>query len=285
MLDRAYMAIASIKNDLQKRLAYYTDEMREAILWEQQIAGQLPSALRERIILPYLQAQVNTRGEVEGAEVLCRWDHTPQGILLPENFIEILEKNGLIVQLDEYMWECACQILKTWKEKNKRHLYLSVNISPKDFFFIDVATTIINLVKKYKIEPKSLRLEITESVIMDDLKRTLPIINKLRKAGFIIEMDDFGSGYSSLNMLKDLPVDILKMDMVFLEHTEHLDRARTILKYLIEMAKHLSIPVITEGVETKEQMEFLTDVGCDMFQGFYFSKPISVLEFEKTYLK
>lgn len=285
MIDRACMAISSIKHSGQSHLAYYTNSMRDKILWEQQIAGQLNGAIQEKMIMPYLHAQVNTEGKVEGAEVLCRWDRTERGLLLPDNFIEILERNGLIVKLDQFMWESACQILRNWNEKELGSLYLSVNISPKDFYFIDVASTIINMVKRYKLEPQRLRLEITETSIMKDLKQTLPAIDRLRKAGFIIEMDDFGSGYSSLNMLKDLPVDVLKMDMVFLEETKHQDRARTILRYLIEMANSLQIPVITEGVEAKEQLDFLTSVGCKMFQGFYFSKPITVEEFEKTYLQ
>ena len=138
-----------------------------------------------------------------------------------------------------------------------------------------------SLVKKYDIDPKMLRLEITESIMMTDIEMKLQIIDKLRKDGFIVEMDDFGSGYSSLNLLKDMPVDILKIDMVFLRKTRDADRARIILQQIINMAQKLIIPVITEGVETEEQVGFLTDMGCEMFQGYYFARPIPLDEFEK----
>ncbi|MCR5725070.1 MAG: EAL domain-containing protein [Treponema sp.] len=283
MFDRAFMAIESIKNDLQRRIAYYTDDMRNILLWEQQLTSQLDTAMRDNLIIPYLQPQVDTDGKVEGAEVLCRWDHTPQGIMVPENFIGILERNGMIVKLDYFMWESACKILKKWSLNGKGNFYLSVNISPKDFYFIDVYETIIGLVEKYGIEPERLRLEITETVMMTDSKNKFQLIDRLREHGFIVEMDDFGSGYSSLNMLKDLPVDIIKFDMLFLSHTEHSDRARTILRHLFAMANQLEIPVITEGVETQEQANFLAELGCNMFQGFFFSKPITLEAFEKTY--
>ena len=283
MFDRAYMAIESIKTDLQKRIAYYTGEMRDILLWEQQLTTHLDGAMRDNLIMPYLQPQVDTDGKVEGAEVLCRWDHTPQGIMVPENFIGILERNGMIVKLDYFMWESACKILKAWTARGKGNFYLSVNISPKDFYFIDVYEAITTLVEKYGIEPERLRLEITETVMMTDSELKFKIIERLRDRGFVVEMDDFGSGYSSLNMLKDLPVDIIKFDMLFLAETVHKERARTILRYMFEMANQLEIPVITEGVETQEQADFLAALGCNMFQGFFFSKPITLEAFEHTY--
>lgn len=283
MFDRAFMAIESIKHDIQTRLAYYTDEMRDILLWEQQLTTQLDDAMRDNLIMPYLQPQVDTDGRVEGAEVLCRWDHTPQGIMVPENFIGILERNGMIVKLDCFMWESACRILKDWTSRGKGNFYLSVNISPKDFYYIDVYKTITSLVEKYDIEPERLRLEITETVMMTDSALKFEIIDRLRDRGFVVEMDDFGSGYSSLNMLKDLPVDIIKFDMLFLSHTEHSERARTILQHMFAMANQLEIPVITEGVETQEQADFLAELGCNMFQGFFFSRPVTLEAFEKTY--
>ena len=142
----------------------------------------------------------------------------------------------------------------------------------------------MKLIEKYELDAKNLRLEITESVVMNDIEQKLLVINKLRSAGFLIEMDDFGSGYSSLNLLKDLPVDILKLDMVFLKETRNPERAKIILQEIINMARKLIIPVISEGVETEEQVSFLSDMGCGMFQGYYFAKPISLEEFEEKYL-
>ncbi|MDE5589599.1 MAG: EAL domain-containing protein, partial [Acetatifactor sp.] len=163
--------------------------------------------------------------------------------------------------------------------------HISVNISPKDFYFADIYKVFTGLVEKYEISPRNLRLEITESAIMSDFEKQLVLIQRLQEYGFLVEMDDFGSGYSSLNMLKDMPVNTLKVDMGFLRQTDHQERSRTILKMIISLSKQLGMEVITEGVETKEQVDFLTDIGCDVFQGYYFAKPMPVSEFEKKYFE
>ncbi|MCR4587037.1 MAG: EAL domain-containing protein [Lachnospiraceae bacterium] len=282
MMDRAFLAIAGIKNDLEKRVGYYTDQIRDDILWEQRISGTLEEALRNGDVVPYLQAQIGAGGKVEGAEVLVRWNHVSEGFLSPARFIPILEKNGMIVNMDRYIWEYACKILAHWKSLGRTDLYLSVNISPKDFYFLNIYETFVDLVEKYRLDPRSLRLEITETIIISDIKHRLQTIMKLREYGFILEMDDFGSGYSSLSMLKDLPIDILKIDMKFLYQTQAPQRGRTILDLIIKLAKELDMPVIAEGVETAEQVEFLTEMGCDMFQGFYFAKPIPLDAFEQN---
>lgn len=164
-------------------------------------------------------------------------------------------------------------------------MYISVNISPIDFIYTDIYQTFVNLVKKYDINPQSLKLEITESAILMNLEKQLVLINKLRSFGFQIEMDDFGSGYSSLNMLKDIPFDILKIDMAFLQATKNPERSIQILHSIIKLSKRLNMPVITEGVETKEQVEFLKDMGTDYYQGFYFARPMKVQDFESKYIK
>lgn len=281
MVDRARMAISSIKNNLVQRVAWYEDEMRSSILWEQKVTGSLDEAMSSGQIVPYLQAQVDVNGKVEGAEVLVRWQHPEEGLMAPGRFIDILENNGRIANLDKFMWEETCRILRKWKDVGRDDMYLSVNISPKDFYFLDIHEVFSGLVKKYDIDPKNLRLEITESIMMTDIEMKLQVIDRLRSDGFIVEMDDFGSGYSSLNLLKDMPVDVLKIDMVFLRKTRDAERAKIILQQIINMAQKLIIPVITEGVETEEQVGFLTDMGCEMFQGYYFAKPISLEEFEK----
>ena len=158
-----------------------------------------------------------------------------------------------------------------------------MNISPKDFYFMDVSAEIQELVKQYGVEPARLRIEITETVMMTDIENKMRILDELRKAGFIVEMDDFGSGYSSLNMLKDMPVDVLKIDMKFLSRTEDVLRAQTIVRNIINLSDDLGISALTEGVETKNQYHVLSDMGCRMFQGYYFSKPIPVSEFESLY--
>ncbi|MCR5762165.1 MAG: bifunctional diguanylate cyclase/phosphodiesterase, partial [Treponema sp.] len=283
MFDRAFLTIASIKNDVKKRISYYDDNLKNSRLWEQKVIFSMETAIALGQLKPYLQPQVDHNGKLLGAEVLVRWQHPEEGLIPPSKFINILEKNGLVVKLDYYMWEQTCIILKKWHDAGHTDLHLSVNISPKDFYFIDVHEAIVNLAEKYSIPHESLRLEITETVVMSDFDRKLPVIQRLRNDGFIIEMDDFGSGYSSLNMLKDMPVDILKLDMVFMQQTENTERVRTILRFLIDMAIHLNIDVIAEGVEIEDHVNFLYDCGCNIFQGYYFSRPIPLSDFENVY--
>ena len=160
-------------------------------------------------------------------------------------------------------------------------MFISVNISPKDFYFTDVLAEMKKLVAEYDIEPAKLRVEITETVMMNDAENKMGILDRFRCAGFIVEMDDFGSGYSSLNMLKDMPVDVLKIDMKFLGKSSNAERARIIVHNVISLTKELGIVALTEGVETQPQHEILTDMGCTLFQGYYFAKPMPVKEFEE----
>lgn len=285
MCDRAFMALGTIKENYQKRVAYYDDELRESVLMEQELAAELEPALESGQFRIYLQPQMTTEGTVCGAEALVRWMHPKKGLLMPGAFVEVFEKNGMIIKLDQHVWELACIQLKKWKEQGRDDLYLSVNISARDFYFLDVYRIFTELVQKYEIAPGNLKLEITETAVMMDLERQLELIEKLQNAGFVVEMDDFGSGYSSLNMLKNINVDVLKIDMAFLGKTRDEERGRKILKMVIELSRELGMPVITEGVETEEQVAYLTEIGCDMFQGFYFAKPMEVTEFEGRYMK
>ena len=256
--------------------------MRQKVLWDQHITAQLSAALADGQIRPYLQAIADTNGKIIGAEALARWIHPTEGFLSPAKFIPVFEKNGMIVEVDRSMWRSACEIRARW-QKDGIDLFISVNISPKDFYFMDVSAEIQELVKQYGVEPARLRIEITETVMMTDIENKMRILDELRKAGFIVEMDDFGSGYSSLNMLKDMPVDVLKIDMKFLSRTEDVLRAQTIVRNIINLSDDLGISALTEGVETEDQYHVLSDMGCRMFQGYYFSKPIPVSEFESLY--
>ena len=285
MCDRAFMAVKTIKGNLQKKIAYYNVELRKNLIYDQQVTGEFPVALENNQFEMYLQPQVKNDGNVYGAEALVRWNHPKNSIVYPNSFISILEKKGLIINLDKYIWECAAKKLKQWKDNGIEDMYISVNISPIDFIYTDIYQTFVNLVKKYDINPQSLKLEITESAILMNLEKQLVLINKLRSFGFQIEMDDFGSGYSSLNMLKDIPFDILKIDMAFLQATKNPERSIQILHSIIKLSKRLNMPVITEGVETKEQVEFLKDMGTDYYQGFYFARPMKVQDFESKYIK
>ncbi|MBE6876474.1 MAG: EAL domain-containing protein [Ruminococcus sp.] len=285
MCDRANLAIKTIKSSYESSVVYYKENLREDFLNEQRIISEFELAIRSKQFQAYVQPQVfSENGKCEGGEVLVRWIHPQTGMIPPYKFIPIFEQTGLIGKLDAYMWELACQKLQEWQRRGLTNQYLSVNISQKDFYLLDVYQTVTELVEKYQIPPKNLHLEITETAIMNNPGEQLPLISRLREYGFMIEIDDFGSGYSSLNTLKDLNADVLKIDMGFLRKTEHQERSKIILKMIISLAKSLSMEVITEGVETQEQVDFLKEYGCDIFQGYHFAKPMPVQEFEEKHL-
>jgi len=281
MFDRARIASSSLRNDYHTHIAWYDDGMRLNMLWEQRITGDLQSGLAERQIVPYLQPLVDQAGNLVGAEALVRWNHPDCGFLPPGKFIPVFEQNGMIAEVDRYMWRCACELLDAWRDNN---LFISVNISPKDFYFMDVAAEIEGLVKAYGIDPARLRLEITESVMISDVESKVRLLADLRAAGFIVEMDDFGSGYSSLNMLKNMPIDVIKIDMVFLRDSGHDDKSMKILRNIISMSTDLNIVPLTEGVETEKQYADLSSMGCKLFQGYFFAKPMPVADFKARYI-
>ena len=277
MFDRAHLAISNVEEKYKTVVKYYDEKIRNEMLEEQRLVSDFPVAIKYDHIIPYLQPIVDEKGKVVGVEALARWNHSEMGFLPPYKFIPLFEKNGLITQLDMHIWEQACKILNEWKKLNL-DLFISINISPKDFYFTDVVSVIVKLIKKYDIEPRKLRIEITETAMMSNPEERIDILNKFRDAGFIVEMDDFGSGYSSLNTLKDMPVDLLKIDMKFLSK-DNDERANIIIKNIINLTNDLDIVSLTEGVETKEQFEGLLAMGCELFQGYYFSKPMPVEEF------
>ena len=284
MCDRAILAISTIKESYHKVIAHYDSGLLDSFLSEQKMISQFEEALSSGQFVAFIQPQITVDGHILGGEALVRWHHPVRGYVSPAMFIEVFEQTGLISRLDRYMWELACRELRKWRDEGLTDHYISVNISKKDFFIMDVAEVLISLVNFYGVSPHCLHLEITETAVMNDPKKQTAIIEKLRNYGFVVEIDDFGSGYSSLNTLKDLNVDVLKVDMGFLTKTENHQRSMTILKMIIELAKSLNMEVITEGVETPEQVRFLTEYGCDVFQGYFFAKPMQVSDFEAKYL-
>ena len=279
MFDRAHLALSTITDDYNTHIAYYDNVLREKMLWEQRITAELRKALDTMQLRPYLQPITDRSGKVVGAEALARWIHPEHGFMSPAMFIPVFEKNGMITEVDKHMWRCACKILADWKKEGK-DLFISVNISPKDFYFIDVVSEIKGLVAEYGIDPVNLRIEITETVMMNDPEERMRVLDEFRKLGFIVEMDDFGSGYSSLNLLKDMPVDVLKIDMRFLSVSGSKEKAKTIVRNIIRLSEELEIASLTEGVENENQYHKLTEMGCKLFQGYYFAKPLPREEFE-----
>lgn len=284
MVDGAFLAIDSISSSFKNSIAYYGDMLRREYLSEQKILGEFEEALQTGQFAMFLQPIVNMDQKVKLSEALVRWIHPDRGIIAPASFIPLLEKTGYIYKLDMYIWEQAAKRLAYWTSMGFDDLSISVNISVKDFYYIDLYETLVGLVEKYHIHPSRLKLEITETIFMTEKERQLEIINSLKEYGFLVEIDDFGSGYSSLNMLKEVPADILKMDMAFLSMDKNVTRGRKIVNTIITLAKALGMLVIIEGVETQEQMEYLRGTGADYLQGYFFDKPLPVKRFEELYL-
>ncbi len=285
MYDKAYMAIKNIKEGSNTTLAYYDPTLLDKLMEEKNIVSRFESALNNHQFSFYLQSQIDSKTKkCVGGEALARWNFPGKGIISPAEFIPTLEQSGLIYKLDNYIWEESAKLLKRWKEMGVDK-YISVNISVKDFYYLDIYEVFTGLVEKYEIEPSKLNLEITESVVSENNHHHKDMLKKLQEYGFKIEMDDFGSGYSSLNLLKDVSMDVLKIDMGFLTKTENPERAEVIINSIAKMAKKLGMTIIAEGLEFEKQSEYLQKINVDFFQGFLYSEPISVEEFENKYLE
>ncbi len=282
--DSARLATTMIKEDYQKIIAYYDDKLRNELIHNQLISNQLHEAIRTKQIRPYLQPIVDSQGLLAGAEALVRWIHPDEGFMNPGMFIPVFERNGLIADVDKHMWRCACEILADWKSRGIES-FISINISPKDFYFMDVVSELNSLIEEFQIDPVRLRVEITETAMTNGSVDINKIVNELRTLGFIVEMDDFGSGYSSLNLLKDMSFDVIKIDMQFLKDSERNIKAGMIIKNIINMSADLGMDTLTEGVETAKQFENLFAMGCKLYQGYYFSKPVPLTEFEKQWFE
>ena len=274
MCDRAHMALNRIKGRYMTRYAYYDKAMRDQMIEEQMIARNMEYALQEGQFVIHLQPIYETgANSIVGAEALVRWNYN-KGQISPGKFIPIFENNGFIVRLDRFVWEEACKVLRAQIDAGLTPVPISVNLSRLNFYSQDLLDFLQELMKKYDLPAKLLKLEITESAYMDNPHQLIAIVRAFKGHGFSVLMDDFGSGYSSLSMLKDLPVDVLKIDMAFVQEVDKSSRAGAILESIVELGKHLRMEVVVEGVETREQVDFLEKIGCRLIQGYYFSKPL-----------
>lgn len=282
MVDKVSLVIMKSKGNMSNYILYYDENSYRNDIFKQQLIGEFETAFNENQFCMYLQPQTDKDGNMLGAEALIRWNHPNMGLIMPGAFIECFEDAGLIYRLDNYIWEEAAKQLKIWKDSGYNY-YISVNISAKDFYHIDVYQTFKNLVSKYGIDTDKLHIEITETALSEDKQAAHKTIERLHDEGFIIEIDDFGSGYSSFNFLKDVCADVIKIDRVFLKKSSHEERGEQILRSIISLSHDIGMDVITEGVENVDQLSMLAKMNCDWFQGYYFSKPITVGDFEEKY--
>ncbi|HGM3832433.1 TPA: EAL domain-containing protein [Clostridioides difficile] len=283
LIDRANIAAKSKKEKYEHSYSFFNEDTRNRLYKEKRLEDNMNKALEKGEFIVYYQPKysLDDVNEIEGAEALIRWNSPEFGFISPIDFVPLFEKNGFIVNIDMFVFEEVCKTLNKWINKGYTPVPISVNMSRVHLYRDNFIENITDLISKYNISPEFIELELTESVVFDNLNILIDIMKKIKEIGFLISMDDFGSGYSSLNLLKDLSFDILKLDRGFLIETTDTKRGKIIISKIVEMAKAIDIKVICEGVETYEQVEFLKEIGCDKVQGYLFAKPMVLDEFEK----
>ena len=280
--EHAVIAAQECKGQYMHHEALYTEQMGKEMQREQQIINEMDTALEEKQFVVYFQPKYELDGYTpRGAEALVRWRKPDGTMVSPGEFIPVFEKNGFIIKLDYYVWDQVCQLIAMALKAGRKPDPISVNVSRVNLYNPNFLESLVNLVEKYRIPPEYLHLELTESVFSDTENVILNAVDYLHKAGFTILMDDFGSGYSSLNVLKDIELDVLKIDMKFLSKGKDNGRGEKILAAVIQMAKALDMPVIAEGVEEKKQVQMLKRLGCNYIQGYYFAKPMPQEDYER----
>ncbi len=281
--DRAKVAADRIRGSYTEFLSLYDDSLHRDEVLRERLIDDMDEAIRSGQFIVYYQPKYDIRGEkpvLSSAEALIRWRHPELGMISPGVFVPLFEENGLIQKLDSFVWRAAARQTRLWQDKYGLSIPISVNVSRIDIYSPELIPHLEALLKEFEIDPTQLYLEITESAYAEDADQLIATVRRLRERGFFIEMDDFGSGYSSLGMLNDMPIDALKLDMQFIRSLDKNPRNLRLLEFLMDIARFLRVPAICEGVETQTQLEALKRIGCDLVQGYYFSRPVPPEEFE-----
>ena len=277
--DRAFLAIQQIKGIYGKDIAFFENDLQKHLLDEQHISETMEAALENGEFKVYYQPKHETiTGKIVGAEALVRWIHPEYGFMSPGQFIPLFEKNGFITKLDNFILEQVCKDIKRWKEKGYTFVPVSVNVSRRDFLEEGCIDKQIQIIDSYGIDHAYVHMEVTESLYSENTEIIISQLKKVQELGFMIEMDDFGSGYSSLGLLSSFPLNILKLDISFVRNFRENE---IVIENIIKMAHRLGLLTVAEGAETNEQVATLKTLGCDFIQGFYFSKPLPIEEYEK----
>ncbi len=284
LFDQARAACNVVRGDYQNPLMIYDDNMYKRELLSQRLLNDLRAAVLNKQFKVYYQPKYDIQSDpprLASAEALIRWKHPELGMISPGDFIPLFEGNGLIGIVDSFVWQEAAHQISEWRQKYGYTLPISVNLSRTDVYDLTLVDRLISLVENSGLDYKDIKLEVTESAYTDNARVVLDVIHRLQKKGFDIEMDDFGSGYSSLNMLSEMPIDVLKMDMKFIRNIETSETDRRLVNLILDIARYLNVKVVAEGVETEGQLGILKDGRCHLAQGYYFSKPLPPEEFEK----
>ena len=283
LFDRARAACSMVRSNYKTRLMIYDEEMYQREMMDQRLLNDLRRAMEERELTVYYQPKYNVQCDpprLSSAEALIRWNHPELGMVPPGRFIPLFEGNGQISAVDGFVWNEAARQIAQWRKKYNFTVPVSVNLSRVDVFDPSLEERLEGLIERYGLDHKALKLEVTESAYTDNSEQMIELINRLRARGFEIEMDDFGSGYSSLNMLSYMPIDVLKMDMQFVRNITQSEKDFRLVQVVLDIARYLKVPVVAEGVETREQLDKLKNAECDLVQGYYFSRPLPPVEFE-----
>lgn len=284
--EQAHIACSLARRNYKEHLVIFDDEVRKREDFVQRLQNDLKQALKNNEFEVHYQPKFDIQSDrpvLTSVEALVRWRHHELGMIRPDEFIPLFEKNGQIDVLDRFVWSQSAKQIAQWRDKYGVLISVSVNLSRVDVFDPTLEKTFDDLLLKYGLPNSAIKLEITESAYTESSDQVIPIIEQLREKGHEIEMDDFGSGYSSLNMLSSMPMDYLKMDKAFVRNIEHNEKDIQMIKLILGIAKNLKIPVVAEGVETEKQLMLLKELGCEIVQGYYFSKPLPSDEFEKKY--
>lgn len=282
--DKAKISLDAIKDSDNQIFSFYNPSMMEKMLKEKDIVNDFEKSLNEKQFSIQLQPVIDKEGNVLGAESVVRWNNPKYEDLTPSSFLDVLERTSLIYKLDVYVWELVAKKLHEWKERGFSDRFISVNVSSKDKFFIDIIKTFSELIKKYDISPQNFKVEIRETAMLENPEKTIAIFSQLKKLGIKVYIDNFGTGFSSLNVLKDFIADGIKMDTSFLSESKVSGKNKIILQTMISMSSDLGMEFIAKGVESENQMLALSKMDCKLFQGFYFSKPLPVKTYEAKYL-
>ena len=280
--DRAKIASDSVRNSFTRNIGVFDDTLHKAEMYSEQLIEDFPKAVEEGQFKVFFQPKYNITGDkpyLAGTEALVRWQHPELGMISPGVFIPLFEENGLIQDLDHYVWRQAARQIRIWKDEIGYTVPVSVNVSRVDMYDANIVYSLLDILEESRLEAGDLHLEVTESAYAEDAEQIIETVKRLRSMGFLVEMDDFGTGYSSLNMLSSLPIDVLKLDMQFIRTAFGQEKDTHMLEIIIEIARHLSAPVVAEGVETEEQVKALKEIGCDLVQGYFFSPPVPAEKF------
>ena len=288
LIDRARIACSMARGKYQERLVVFDEEVRKREIHEQRLLNDLRRALDEYEFEVYYQPKYDIQCDppkMVSAEALVRWRHPELGMIPPDEFIPLLEKNGLIGQVDKFVWSEAARQVVRWQQEYGVTIPVSVNLSRVDVFDPTLEDTLDSILKNNRLDHDSLKLEVTESAYTENADQVIKVVENLRKKGYVVEMDDFGTGYSSLNMLSAMPIDVLKMDRAFVRNIEHDQKDIQLVALILDIAKNLQVPVVAEGVETAAQVKLLKELGCSIVQGYFFSRPLHAADFETEFVQ